>query len=267
MRLDDSTKTPPKTAQYRAGPPQMTRAANTPAAEFKPIKNAPAAHDRMLKNAAKTAKTKRPRNTFKREIGQLPGRKRDGYAQQLAAMVEISLVLLWTANIATGYAFVSLTELANSTDTGTQSAAGWKGYGRTSRALARLRQLGYIRFTRALLHPQNGGRDRLMITVTPKLYALFGTNEKTIQERGHKALMALISKTKKAAENGNGLPISTLDALAEPTTAARLLGLWQWYKYSKTDFRRFFLAVRRAGLPIAEPTAHIHPAFDSPPIR
>lgn len=243
----------------------MTRAARTPIAQIKYIENAPAALHRVQKNAAKAARTKRPRNTFKREIGQLPGRKRDGYAQQLAAMVEISLVLLWTANIATGYAYVCLTELANLSNTGTQSAAGWKGYGRTRRALIMLRALGYIRFTRALLHPQNGGRDRLMITVTPKLYALFGTSEKAIQQRSHKELMALISRTKKAAENGNGLPISTLDALAEPGTAARLLGLWQWYKYSKTDFRRFFLAVRRAGLPIAEPAAQSHPAFDSPP--
>lgn len=236
----------------------MTLARNRPAAEFKPIRDrngrdiSPSFLRRALKTATQAEQRRRTWRRIKREIGTLPGRRRAGYAQQVDALYEAGLVLMWVMNLATGYAFTSLTELAATTNTKTFKD-GHVGLGRMYRALRVFRALGYIDFERPLLNPQDGGRDRTYIVVKPALFALFGTRESVTTEQMRKALAKETAKQKKAAESGRGLPPETLDALARPDTAALLIGWWQWYRYTRATFRRFFINVRRAGLYILPP--------------
>lgn len=240
----------------------MTMAKNKPMAEFKPILDKSGKHisPSVLRAAVKTGaqpeQRRRTWNRLKREIGTLPGRQRNGYAQQVDAMYEAGLVLMWVMNVATGYAFTSLTELAATTNTLTFKG-GNVGLGRMYRALKTFRALGYIDFNRPLLNPQGGGRDRTYITVKPALFALYGTRESLVIEKMSKALAKEAVRQKKASENGYGLPPETLDALAKPDTAALLIGWWQWYRYTKATFRRFAINVRRAGLYILPPPAPI----------
>ncbi|MGM8766075.1 hypothetical protein ACS6L6_21680 [Enterobacter asburiae] len=238
----------------------MTMAKNRPMADFKPIKDS---HGRdiapsLIRSAVKTGSQREQRrrtwNRIKREIGALPGRQRAGYAQQVDAMYETGLVLMWVMNIATGYAYTSLTELAATTNTLTFKD-GHAGLGRMHRALKMFRALGYIEFNRPLLNPQSGGRDRTYITVKPALFALYGTRESVVIDKMKKTLQKEISRQKKASENGYGLPPETLDAMAQHETAAVLIGWWQWYRYTKAAFRRFAINVRRAGLHILLPEA------------
>lgn len=240
----------------------MTLAKNRPAAEFKPMTDrqgkdvSPAFLRRTLKTAVQPEQRRKTWRQIKREIGSLPGRRRCGYAQQVDAMYEAGLVLMWVTNLATGYAYTSLTELADCTNTKTVKN-GHTGLGRMYRALKTFRSLGYIDFNRPLLNPQDGGRDRVLITVKPALFALFGTRESVAAEQMRKALVKETAKQKKLAESHRGLPPETLDALATPETAATLIAWWQWYRYTKATFRRFFINVRRAGL-------HILPPADNP---
>lgn len=242
----------------------MTLAKNRPAAEFKPMIDrqgkdvSPAFLRRVLKTAAKPEQRRKTWRQIKREIGSLPGRQRAGYAQQVDALYEAGLVLMWVTNLATGYAYTSLMELAAATNTKTFKN-GNVGLGRMYRALKVFRSLGYIRFDRPLLNPQGGGRDRTFIVVKPALFALFGSRESVAAEQMRKALIKETAKQKKLAESRRGLPVETLDALARPETAALLIGWWQWYRYTKATFRRFFINVRRAGL-------HIQPPDDPIPI-
>lgn len=238
----------------------MTMAKNRPAAEFKPMTDrqgkdvSPAFIRRALKNAVKPEQRRRTWRQIKREIGTLPGRRRAGYAQQVDALYEAGLVLMWVTNLATGYAYTSLMELAASTNTNTKTFKnGNVGLGRMYRALKVFRSLGYISFKRPLLNPQGGGRDRTFIVVKPSLFALFGTRESAAAEQMRKALIKETAKQKRLAESHRGLPPETLDALATPETAATLIGWWQWYRYTKATFRRFFINVRRAGLHILPP--------------
>lgn len=240
----------------------MTMAKNKPMAEFKPIKDsqgrdiAPALIRAAVKTGAKKEQRLRTCHRIKREIGTLPGRQRAGYAQQVEAMYEAGLVLMWVTNIATGYAYISLTELAVLTNTLT-SKNGFVGLGRMFRALKMYRSLGYIKFSRPLLNPQNGGRDRIRIIINPSLFALYGTRESVVIEKMNKALQKETAKQKKASENGYGLPPETLDALAKPDSAAELIGWWQWFRYTKTTFRRFVINVRRSGLHILPPESPV----------
>lgn len=236
----------------------MTMAKNKPMAEFKPILDksgkdiSPSLLRAAVKKGAQAEQRRRTWNRLKREIGTLPGRQRNGYAQQVDAMYEAGLVLMWVMNIATGYAFISLTELAATTNTLTFKG-GCIGLGRMYRALKTFQSLGYIDFNRPLLNPQGGGRDRIFITVKPSLFELYGTRESQVVDKMKKALMKETLRQKKNSEKGFGLPPETLDALAEPQSAALLIGWWQWYRYTKATFRRFAINVRRAGLYILPP--------------
>jgi hypothetical protein len=240
----------------------MTMAKNKPMAEFKPILDksgkhiSPAILRAAVKTGAQPEQRRRTWNRLKREIGTLPGRQRNGYSQQVDAMFETGLVLMWVMNVATGYAYTSETELAALTNTLT-SKNGNIGLGRTHRALEAYRMLGYIDYYRPLLNPQSGGRDRVCIVVKPALFGLYGTRESLVIEKMNKALQKEVAKQKKASENGYGLPPETLDALAEPQSAALLIRWWQWYRYTKATFRRFAINVRRAGLYIFPPPAPI----------
>ena len=236
----------------------MTMAKNKPMAEFKPIKDrqgrdiAPSLIRMAVKTGCKKEQRRRTWNRIKREIGALPNRQRAGYAQQVDAMYEAGLVLMWLTNLATGYVHTSLTELADQTNTLTFKD-GYTGLGRMHRALKMFKALKYIDYDRPLLNPQTGGRDRLFITVKPALFGLYGTRESAVIEKMQTALGNEIARQKKASENGYGLPPETLDALAKPETAAALIGWWQWYRYTKATFRRFAINVRRAGLYILPP--------------
>lgn len=236
----------------------MTMARNKPIAEFKPIRdrNGNDVSSRFLgkslKKAAQPEQRRRTWKRIKREIGSLPGRRRAGYSQQVDVMCEAGLVLMWVMNLATGYAYTSLMELASMTNTKTFKN-GFVGLGRMHRALKMFKALGYIEFNRPLLDPQGGGRDRSYIVVKPALFTLFGTSEASIMKQMRVALTKEMARQKKASESGYGLPPETLDALATPETAAVLIGWWQWYRYTKATFRRFFINVRRAGLFILPP--------------
>ncbi|STU33299.1 Uncharacterised protein [Klebsiella pneumoniae] len=66
-----------------------------------------------LHSAVKTDTQKEQRRrTWNRITRALPGRQRAGYEQQADAMYEIGLVLMYVMNLATGYAYTSLTELS-----------------------------------------------------------------------------------------------------------------------------------------------------------
>ncbi|EEW42923.1 hypothetical protein HMPREF0484_1041 [Klebsiella pneumoniae subsp. rhinoscleromatis ATCC 13884] len=74
-----------------------------------------------LHSAVKTDTQKEQRRrTWNRITRALPGRQRAGYEQQADAMYETGLVLMYVMNLATGYAYTSLTELA-----ATPSKTGW----------------------------------------------------------------------------------------------------------------------------------------------
>lgn len=238
----------------------MTMAKNKPVAEFKPIRDRKGndISPRFLRNALKIAAQREQRlrtwKTIKRQIGTLSGRQRTGYAQQVDAMYEAGLVLMWLMNLASGYAHVSLMELASLTNTKTKRGD-YVGLGRMHRALKTFKALRYIDYKPPLLNPQGGGRDRIRIMVNPSLFVLFGIRESAVMAAMRSALDREIALQKKRSESGYGLPPETLDALANPKQAACLIGWWQWYRYTKATFRRFVINVRRAGLFIHPPAA------------
>lgn len=237
----------------------MTMAKNVPVASIKPMLDKfgrdirPSFIRSALKKVCNREQKFRILQRIKREIGTLPGRKRNGYCQQVVATYAVMVRIMSSANLATGYVYTSLTELANETNTKTVSENGSVGMGRVRAALKTLKALGYIDYVDALFDPVSGGRDCLHIVTKPSFYSFAGTRESVAVEHMKKALMKETAKQKKASENGRGLPPETLDALADPKKAACLIGWWQWYGYTKTTFRRFFLNVRRAGLHILPP--------------
>jgi hypothetical protein len=241
----------------------MTVAKNKPHAYLKPMRDingrdiSPAFLRRVAKQAVLPEQIRRTRKKLKRDIGLLPGRQRDGYDPQIDVMYEVGRVLMWVTNLATGYAYISLTELAalTSSDTFTydESGKGHRGLGRTRRALEQFRALGHITWGKPLFDPIKGGRDRVRLIVRPSIFGLYGLRESDVADKMAKALTKERIKQKRLSEEGRGLPPETLDALAKPETAALLIGWWQWYSYTKATFRRFFLNVIRAGLHILPP--------------
>lgn len=175
-----------------------------------------------------------------------PGRKQKLRRPRAQAMAAAVLALLQTANLATGYAHLTVTEAASRCGLRTRSKAGNYSNSRFSRSLKQLCKLaGFVEYKAPPFNPERHACDPALIVVLDELYLFLGAKPDELKREQEKAVRRLLAERKRKAEEGRGVPVREIELPADPVEAAFKLQVEQWAKYTKTTAERAAKKINR----------------------
>lgn len=158
-----------------------------------------------------------------------PGRQKALYLPGARAAAAVLLALLQTANLATGYAHITVTELAARCGLRTEGKAGHKSHCRALRAILKLaKQAGFIEYDKAGFDEETHRRDPALILVRPEFFIFMGAKKAELAKEMEKARRKALTAHKRRAENLECAPLSD-----DPAQAIIDLCVEQWAGYNK----------------------------------